>query len=88
MYTDIYKGYDIEITLDKIPDSGRWAADISIDNIGEFPGPEGTYRSDSEDFATREEALKVALEYARQIIDNRIHKDRETTGSQLDARDG
>lgn len=41
MYTDIYKGYDIEITLDKIPDSGRWAADISIDNIWRVPWPRG-----------------------------------------------
>ncbi len=88
MYTDFYKGYGIEITLDKIPDSGRWTADISIDNIGESPGPEGTYRSDSEGFATREEALKCALEYTKQIIENRIHKDQETTGPRLDARDG
>ena len=52
--------------------------------FGEFPGPEGTYRSDSEDFATREEALKFALEYAKQTIEKRIHEDHETTGPQPD----
>ena len=88
MYTDIYKGYGIEITLDKIPDSGRWPADIGIDKIGELPGPEGTYRSDSEDFATREEALKFAPKYANQIIEKRIHKDQETPGPQPDDQDG
>lgn len=69
--TVIYKGYEISAASQQLRDTGRWTTRAYVTRHKERQTTEKEV-SAANTFATKEEADKHSLEFARQVIDGKI----------------
>ncbi len=86
-YEETYKEHQIAIEPVKLPDTGRWTADVDIVRVGLIT--QGVKKTDLEDFDTKEDALNYAKGFARNLVDKLLRpsyedseRNREAIGRQ------